>query len=544
VKFTIDPLAPGTLPLSAFARTALAGERRADALSVARSLHDVPQPADRFDPDARANLVDALERRLARSEPPVAVLDALRSLRAPGTFAVLTGQQPGLLASPLLSLYKAVSAVRLARNLSQAWETPVVAVFWNHADDHDIAEVNHAHFVNANLDLQRVRLAGTSSGRQPISRIVLDEEHNQLAGLRALLEQLLAGEPHAAEALDLCAPVAGESLADAFTRCMTRLLGPAGLIVLEPDWIRADLSHALAGIVGADPLPLLEQGSAELRALDLEPAIDPREAALLFRVDAAGRRALRPGGDGFRFDGEPGSRTVAELASEIVSEPQAFSAGALLRPVVQDLCLPTAAYVGGWAELAYQSQLLPLRRAVGAPPTPLVPRASCTIVEPEVARSLRKLEVSAEQVLRTSGQFEVDEDPPPPVLEDLSRVAHEAAAGLRELEPRMRELDPGLAQNVGRAARQVRDLIEKLRGKAERVHANRSGKGRRHVRRVQNALAPNGQPQERVLGPLPLLARYGTTWIDELTDRIAPIETRHVLVSIHEQEDRNEGQRE
>src|SRR5207344_2072434 len=93
----------------------------------------------------------------------------------------------------------------------------------------------------------------------------------------------------------------------------------------------------------------------------------------------------------YRYDGEAGARTAVELAAEIVQEPLAWSAGALLRPVVQDLVLPTAAYVGGWGELDYHAQLGPLRALAGAPATPFVPRLSATLVDAAARESLGKL---------------------------------------------------------------------------------------------------------------------------------------------------------
>ena len=541
MKLSVERLPPDALLPSDFARAMIAGGSSLEGLCLPRSLKDLPLPDERFTPDERKVLAARLEERLTALAPPVAVLDSVRALATPGAFAVIAGQQPGLLSSPLLSFHKALHAIRLARALSQAWECPVVPIFWNHGDDHDIAEVHHTYLPNENLDLRKVRLAGLSSGRQPVSRLLLSEERNHLAALRSLLQQTLGNEPHAEQALELCMPVEGDSLVTAFTRSLTRILGPLGLVVLEPDWIRDDLSRALADVVSAGPAGPLEQGSADLRTAGLAPLIDPLDAALVYRVDAGGRHALRSGGDGFRYADEPGSRTSAELAAEIVGDLDSFSAGALLRPVVQDLCLPTAAYVGGWAELAYHAQLLPLRRAVGAPLTPVVPRMSCTLVEPDVARSLAKLEVSARDVIEGRGELELEQGAGdrPAVLDDLERVAEEAAASMLALKPGLTAIDRSLAQNVARVARQVRDQIGKLGAKAERVHANQSGKGERHLRRTRNALAPRGELQERVLGPLTLIARYGTSWVDALFEHLAPLEDGHLIATI--QTDEAEG---
>lgn len=509
-------------------------------LRLPRSVEELEPPPERFDPARRAELCARLELCLAPLRPHVAVLDAVRSLRASGTWAVVTGQQPGLCAGPLYTLYKALQAVRLARRLAQAWERPVVALFWNHADDHDVAEVHHLHLLNENLDLQRAGLASLSSGRMPMGRLVLDEERHALGALRGFLEQSLARRSSdaaqqrvAREALELFLPRSGETVAGAFTRTLTGLLGHLGLIVLEPEWIREDLSRALAGFVARDPLAALESDAERLRGAGFPPAIEPREAALLYHVTDEGRQALRAGGEGFRYDREPGSRTGEELSAQIVQDLGAWSPGALLRPLAQDVCLPVAAYVGGAGELAYHAQLCALRTALGAPHTPFVLRRSAVLLEPETAQSLRRLGVEVEDVLagRLAERIGPDAGEAPAVLEQLRQAGERAVEELLAPRAALAQFDAALAKNLARTAGQVRDLVEKLVAKGERVHDNSAGKGRRHVRRVENSLLPRGQAQERVLGALPFVARFGTGWIDELLARFDPFERAPLLAA-------------
>ena len=503
----------------------------------------IPRPPARLDARERAALARALEEHLAPLAPHVAVLDAVRSLADLRACAVVTGQQPGFLASPLYSLYKALQAIRLARVLEEEWKTPVVALFWNHADDHDVAEVHHAHFVNRNLDLQKVALAGLSSGRLPFSRIKIREQSAGLASIRALIGQFLEGAPFTARALEIFVPRDGETIAGAFTRSLTDLLGPLGLVVLEPDWIRPNLSHELARVVDAVPFRHLEAAVTRLRERGVEPPIDPAVAALVYAHDEHGRRALRHGGDGFRFDGEDGSRTGSELAAEIVQDPLAWSPGALLRPIVQDLCLPVAAYVGGGGELAYHAELPELRARVGAPATPFVPRVSFTLVDPECRASLRKLGLGVEDVLRARGARaagDVAAADVPPVASALRSVGASAAKSLEALRDDLAALDPALLSQLQRAASQMRSAGDWIAEKAERVHQNKSGKGRRHLRRLESTLCPGGELQERVLGPLPFVARFGEGWIAELAlsmDPFAAVRTKerkpsHLVVEI------------
>jgi bacillithiol biosynthesis cysteine-adding enzyme BshC len=539
----VEHLAADVLGLTPIVRAALSGALDPELLRVPRKLDAFPIPADRIDIDARAELAAALETNLAHLEPHVAVLEGARSLGQPGTLAVVTGQQPGFLVAPLYSVYKALQSIRLARDLAVLWERPVVPLFWNHADDHDIAEVHHAWVMNPHLDLQKIALAGLASGRQPVSRIVVDDVQNRLGPIREALRQLLRNKEHEDLALELFVPRNGETLARAFTRGLTGLLGPHGLVVLEPDWIRSALSRQLAHIVALDPARHLADGAARVRAAGFEVAIDPAEAALVYAVDERGRRALRAGGDGFRYDGEGGSRTGVELAAEIVQDPGAWSPGALLRPIVQDLALPVAAYVGGGGELAYHAELAPLRAAVDAPSTPFVPRVSITLVDGDVRFSLERLEASPEDILRARGAFTPSgsDVPEPPVLEKLRAAGEKAKRDLDALRPELSELDPGLAVQLKRAGDQVKELVNQLADKAVRVQSNRSGKGRRHERRANNALFPNLAPQERVFGPLQVVARHGVSWVAELLDEIDALESEHLVVHLPGKSDEEES---
>ena len=141
LRVRLEPLASSSAKLPAIAGAALANGSL-HGLPVARSLAEIPRPVERHDPGQRALLAETLERELGRLDPPGRVLTSIHTLGSPGGFCVVTGQQPGLCSGPLYSLYKGLQACRLATELSREWGTPVAPVFWNHADDHDIAAVH------------------------------------------------------------------------------------------------------------------------------------------------------------------------------------------------------------------------------------------------------------------------------------------------------------------------------------------------------------------------------------------------------------------
>ncbi len=530
---SLEHLPADVLGLSETSRRALAGRPwpwGEQGLCVPHNTASLEPPADRMNSEERRSLAQSLGDSLSPFEPHVAVLDGLRALERPGACFVLAGQQPGLFGGPLYNTYKVLHTVRLARELSQAWNRPVVPGFWNHADDHDIAEVHHLWVQNQNLDLRKVTLPGVSSGRTPFSGLVFEEQTHRLSTLEELLRQTLASCEHLEEAIELFAPRAGESLSRNFTRSLLALYGHLGLVVIEPDAIRAPLSRSLARLVAGPIRSSLEQGAQLVHGR----ASTHGEAALLFRLVNGQRQALRLNADeDFSYDKEPGSRTGTELAAEIVDAPSDFSAGALLRPLVQDDALPVAAYVGGWGELAYQAELPFLRRASGVANTPFVPRLSATLLDPAGRASLDKLGLSAREVMTSEGQLDAqDEAEGSEVGNKLRELGQRSARSLEELREELASLDPGLGGQVRRAASQMQAITDKLAGKADRVRANQAGAGKRHARRVEVLLRPRDQPQERVRATFEVVARHGRAWIDELYAELDPFPTEHWVATL------------
>ncbi|MFT5049587.1 MAG: bacillithiol biosynthesis cysteine-adding enzyme BshC [Chlamydiales bacterium] len=535
-KIVREHLPADIFGLSNVARAGLAQGMDFGPVPVPRRLSDLVPPKDRHDVAERRALARVIGQGLDAVDPPDRVRTSLNVLANPDVFCVVTGQQPGFLAGPLYSLYKAMQAAKLAHELSSQWGRPVVPIFWNHGDDHDIAEVHHAWQLNRNLDIQKIGIAGLSSGRLPVSRIVMDAQLQRLPALRESLTGIFEEHAFTEEALDLLLPRDGETLVRAFTRALTVLLGEHGLVVVEPDWIRASMGSHLAQVVSAGVFDGLEAGSRELHAAGLEPGIAIEEAALVYRVDGDGRRALRAGGEGFRFDEEPGSRTAAELAAEIVADPEGYSPGALLRPLVQDAVFPTCAYIGGHGELAYHAQLGALRDACHLPRVPFVPRVSATLLDEATRSSLQRLELELRQVLQDPSVLDDELEAPqgtPEVVAALRASAERAATEIASHRQELTKLDHGLGSNLGRTANQIRALVEKIASKAERVHANSTGKGKRHTRRLTGMLMPRGLPQERVLGPLQFTARFGKAWVDALYADWPALSSEHLAIQMH-----------
>src|SRR4029077_3070924 len=98
-------------------------------------------PAIRYDAGRRGRVADILELQNKTWGASGKSLENIARLRV-GASAVVTGQQVGLFGGPLFSIFKALTAVKLADEATRAG-ADCVPVFWLANEDHDLAEVNH-----------------------------------------------------------------------------------------------------------------------------------------------------------------------------------------------------------------------------------------------------------------------------------------------------------------------------------------------------------------------------------------------------------------
>src|ERR1700740_2044938 len=88
-----------------------------------------------------------------------------------GAVAVLSGQQVGLFGGPAYAFYKALSAIRIAEELSEAG-IPAVPIFWMATEDHDLDEVRHVTWFDSGK-LFRFELQGDAAAGHPGGQVRL-----------------------------------------------------------------------------------------------------------------------------------------------------------------------------------------------------------------------------------------------------------------------------------------------------------------------------------------------------------------------------------
>lgn len=476
-------------------------------------------------PSERASLVAALKRHAIALGAPPPVLANLERLSHPEARAVVTGQQTGLLLGPTYSLSKAMTAVALARRLDTR-ERPVVPIFWLATQDHDAHEMDNTYMLDASETLRRlsVRLPdGVAVGRVPLTREMVD---GVSAGLAALTPRPRFLEP-VWELLEGAASSV-TTYSDWFAALFTRLLGPAGLVLIDP--LRSDVAEHFRPIIErelSDPLvtpAAINAAGRRLKELGFEPQLGRAQGATNLFVETGGRRLLlRAAGGAFVVEDKRFTR--ADLQALLDADPTAITPAAGLRPITQDFALPTAVFVLGPGELRYVSQLRDVYRFHGVPMPLAWQRATATVLEPVAVRLLDVLGVSAARFRAQRTEL----------LERtlLERHGHAelfaAAAGCieSEFEKLLSEvggIDPTLDGTVKRGRHHLEETLARLRGKTSAALAARDEVTTRQFDRLAAHLLPLGQPAERVLSPFSHALKFG---IEPLMDRFATLAPEH-----------------
>ena len=482
-----------------------------------------------YDASRRERVSAILERQNRSwdaSPQTLANLDRLRK----GAAAVVTGQQVGLFGGPMFAIYKALTAVKLAEEATQAG-VEAVPIFWLATSDHDLAEVNHVAFPGPDGALQTISTTSHDVPAAPVSAVRLGDE------ILPAVEQAatLLGESDATRLLrESYRP--GETLGTAYARLYARLFADWGVILLDasdPELHRVAEPIYRSAIERVEELEtaLFLRGAALESAGYFQQVKVTPSSVLLFALRDGARTAVHKRNDGvyhapeFTIGSHAGAERLSseELLDRIASAPENFSPNVLLRPVVQDYLLPTLAYSGGAAEAAYFSQAGAVYEVLLGRVTPIVPRFSATIVEPKMQRLLERHGITLRDVLdgpEALGQ-ELAARSLPGDLQAAFDVANKSLeSNLTAIREKLEKLDRTLVEAAQTASSKMRYQLDRLYTQAARAELQKGEVVGRHAETLTQALFPGKGLQERGIGGAYFLARYGLDLLRQLHDVI------------------------
>jgi bacillithiol synthase len=481
-----------------------------------------------------AALVAAQQER--RGAPRDAVAAAER-LADPRTVAVVTGQQAGLFGGPMFTLLKAVTTLKLADQVARTHGVPTVAVFWIDAEDHDWDEVSACAVLDADLQRRTVSLGRPpGAGEAPVATVRLDGSvGGTIDALAAVLDPTEFSPTLLTHLRGAYRP--GLGMADAFGRWMETLLGERGLVVF-------DASDPAAKPLVADVFvrefqdpgrtsALAARAGQDLVALGYHSQVVPHPDSLALFLLEGGRQPIRVE-NGIVTSGGA-TREAAEWAKRAAEHPEHFSPNVLLRPVVQDTLFPTVCYVSGPNELAYLAQLGSVYAHFGVPMPLFFPRATITLLDSAGARFLGRYAVPFEslqaddeaalnRLLETQLPSSVEQ-----ALQDASRAVNLAMEDLIAAVP---AVDPTLEGAARSTLGRMQHELQSLHAKTIQAAKKRDETLRRQFKRTRAQAFPDGHAQERTIGHVYFLNRYGPVLVDRLVADLPLDMGRHWIVTI------------
>jgi bacillithiol synthase len=504
----------------------------------ARSPHITEWLSDEADriqyPSARRDQVAAVLERQNRSwGASPQTLENISRFRA-GAAALVTGQQVGLFGGPMFSVYKALTAVKFA-SFATANGVPTVPIFWLATEDHDLAEINQVSIPTPDGPLHKLTASIQSIPDAPVGTLTFGPEIQMLVD--DVAKQL--GEAGVFRSLRDCYRP-GETFGSAFARFFTALFSEWGVILLDAS--DAELHRIAAPVYkaaierNAELTEALQARGKELESAGYHQQVKvTASSTLLFAIHNGARIPIhrRSESNSFAIGAEPAS--LEELSSRIASQPQNFSANVLLRPVIQDYLLPTLAYAGGSAEIAYFAQAAVVYEKLLGRVTPIIPRFSATLVESKPASLLDRYKLSLPDVFQ-GPELLREELATRTLPKELQTAFDHAEQSMRKsveaIRSALERLDKTLLDSADNSASKMQHQLETLRARAARAELRQTEVLGRHAELLANALYPNKTLQEREVSAIVFLARQDAGLLPSLYDSIHPDCLDHQVISV------------
>jgi len=489
-----------------------------------------------YDSERRERVSAILERQNRSWAASAKTLENIARLRA-GASAVVTGQQVGLFGGPSFSIFKALTAVKLA---DQATRDGVncVPVFWLATEDHDIAEVSQVSIPGSDYILQKLTAPTQGVPDAPVGTVRFGQEIQEVVEAAA---GLLAPSEVSDFLREAYRP--GETFGSAFARLFARVFADWGVILLDaadPEFHQIAKPIYQRAIEQAAQLDdaLLARGKALEAAGYHQQVKVTSSSTLLFTIrDGARvpvhRRVEGNGSSEFLVGKERISQ--AELLNQVESSPQNFSGNALLRPVIQDYLLPTLAYTGGSAEVAYFAQVAVVYEALLGRVTPIVPRFSATIVEAKPKAFLERYGLRLPDLFSgpdSLRELMASRTLPKELQSAFDQAESSLEISLAAIRDGLARLDSTLIDSVTNAAAKMQHQLTQLRSKAARAELRHAEVLTRKADLLSNLLYPNKALQERELAGIYFVARYGPEFLRDVYEAIHPDCVDHQVITM------------
>lgn len=502
----------------------------------------------------RQALVDALKHINIKLGAGEKTLNNIEKLKSDKALCIVTGQQTGVLGGPLYTLYKAATTIKRARTLSEELGTDVLPVFWLASEDHDFEEVREAKYIDdGKLRKSKVDKKPGPGNNNPFKNM---HNHSYLkeplgwVDINTSVKSLMIEVSHALEDMAYkawCQSIFEqtlqdeETLSDWFARIYLKIFEKEGLIVVDPmnkdirglgkDFIKKALSGSQK-IVNS----VIERAS-ELEQEGFKPLIEPRQGATGLYYLERGERIPLIYEEGMYTVQEGDDREAFckdELLKLMDKHPGDFSTNVILRPVIQDVYLPTLAYVAGPGEASYYAQLKEVYEYFDMEMPIILPRENFTVCQKNIKVNLESLGLDVDQVLAMSQQatekkilLEKDTLDVDNLFEEFSK---QFDTMYQELIKQLEKIDDDILAISDKNQALIHQQFDYLKQKSYRFHRRNHKDTLSDIKRIYNWIKPEGGLQERTLSLLSVLGIGGPGFIDQITNQMEYTSDHRIII--------------
>jgi bacillithiol biosynthesis cysteine-adding enzyme BshC len=476
-----------------------------DGQQIARRINEFSFAGD------RQQTVEVLTALNNQFNVDSAALKNIKRLQDERSLVVVTGQQLGIYGGPLYTYLKTISTIHKAQQLERKHDRPVIPVFWLADEDHDYDEIRSITVLNDDQP-EQVALPPQKDQHAAVADMKIPEHIEQL---RNRLRNSMFDTDFSDELWELLNSSfrSGATFFEAFGHYISKLFSKHGLVLAgsnHPD-VKKITGHFLKrSITDADQIRhALDSQTNELRE-EYHQQVTLYDSNLFYMDEETGRTKINRNSDRWHA-GTTEEWQTEQLTAQIERHPELFSPNVFMRPILQDMLLPTIGYVAGPGETAYFGQMKGMYDCFDLEMPVIFPRLSATMVEPAINRILDQLpfewheydnrieDLESEYVDRTEQH-------------DIEAIFSDWKEKVQQLsDPKaseIAEIDPTLEGAAEKATSTYFNELNKLKGKVYRAVKKQDEIQLNRIKRIQSNLFPNGSLQERIFAGIFFMNKY------------------------------------
>lgn len=453
-----------------------------------------------------------------------AVKSNILRLREAGTYTVVTAHQPNLFLGPLYLVYKIISAINLARQLSATSAgNYFVPVYWMGSEDHDKEELNTIHLFGKTFTWQTDQ-QGAFGRMKTDSLAPLVEEIKTVLGnsdeaLRCsrLLEECYLTEP---------------TVAAATKKILYHFFAADGLVIVDGDdhslkqlfssVLRRELNEQFSFPIVTESTRLFSEGYTS--------QITPRELNLFYLEEGKRNRIVKEG-DRWKVLNTAHSFGAEEIEKLVTSYPEKLSPNVVLRPLYQEMILPNIAFIGGGAEITYWMQLKALFMSAGVSFPMLLLRNSAMWMDLANVTRMQKLNFSVETIFKPVDQLtDLFLQQQAGKTISLQEEKRELAEMLERILERAMQLDGSLKGSVEAEKVKMLKSMDALEDKFKRAVKRKEEAALQQIHHLKEKLFPANSLQERHDNFLAYNCKYGPVFFETLKRHFDPLDQRFAVL--------------